>query len=72
MWCGAAYRGGVGGWSEGGWGRRYRAFALSASAESLFSAATALDRLHDGARTDYDKELITAQGRVTRCAGRCR
>ncbi|WP_427221469.1 SulP family inorganic anion transporter, partial [Bacillus cereus] len=36
------------------------AFALIASAESLFSAA-AVDRLHDGAHTDYDKELI-AQG----------
>ncbi len=36
------------------------AFTLIASAESLFSAA-AVDRLHDGARTDYDKELM-AQG----------
>ncbi|WP_116212659.1 SulP family inorganic anion transporter [Streptomyces olivoreticuli] len=36
------------------------AFALIASAESLFSAA-AVDRLHHGPRTDYDKELI-AQG----------
>ncbi len=36
------------------------AFALIASAESLFSAA-AVDRLHDLSRTDYDKELI-AQG----------
>ncbi|WP_369141921.1 SulP family inorganic anion transporter [Streptomyces sp. R44] len=36
------------------------AFALIASAESLFSAA-AVDRLHSGPRTDYDKELI-AQG----------
>ncbi|MGW5862815.1 SulP family inorganic anion transporter [Streptomyces sp. NPDC055239] len=36
------------------------AFALIASAESLFSAA-AVDRLHDGPRTSYDKELI-AQG----------
>ncbi|WP_405479174.1 SulP family inorganic anion transporter [Streptomyces sp. NBC_00009] len=36
------------------------AFALIASAESLFSAA-AVDRLHGGPRTDYDKELI-AQG----------
>lgn len=36
------------------------AFTLIASAESLFSAA-AVDRLHDGRRTDYDKELI-AQG----------
>ncbi|MEV0375795.1 SulP family inorganic anion transporter, partial [Streptomyces sp. NPDC050636] len=32
------------------------AFTLIASAESLFSAA-AVDRLHDGPRTDYDKEL---------------
>ncbi|MFI1259267.1 SulP family inorganic anion transporter [Streptomyces netropsis] len=36
------------------------AFALIASAETLFSAA-AVDRLHEGPRTDYDKELI-AQG----------
>lgn len=36
------------------------AFAMIASAESLFSAA-AVDRLHNGARTDYDKELM-AQG----------
>ncbi|MXM66233.1 SulP family inorganic anion transporter [Streptomyces sp. HUCO-GS316] len=36
------------------------AFALIASAESLFSAA-AVDRLHRGARTDYDRELM-AQG----------
>ncbi|WP_033823979.1 SulP family inorganic anion transporter, partial [Kitasatospora sp. MBT63] len=36
------------------------AFALIASAESLFSAA-AVDRLHDGPRTDFDRELI-AQG----------
>ncbi|MFC0602029.1 SulP family inorganic anion transporter [Streptomyces palmae] len=36
------------------------AFTLIASAESLFSAA-AVDRLHHGPRTDYDKELI-AQG----------
>ncbi|MGP3974524.1 SulP family inorganic anion transporter [Streptomyces sp. 8N114] len=36
------------------------AFTLIASAESLFSAA-AVDRLHDGPRTDYNKELI-AQG----------
>ncbi|MFF4547992.1 SulP family inorganic anion transporter [Streptomyces sp. NPDC001435] len=35
-------------------------FALIASAESLFSAA-AVDRLHQGPRTEYDKELI-AQG----------
>ncbi|MGW1375205.1 SulP family inorganic anion transporter, partial [Streptomyces sp. NPDC002446] len=33
------------------------AFALIASAESLFSAA-AVDRLHDGPKTDYDKELM--------------
>ncbi|GGZ26393.1 sulfate transporter [Streptomyces poonensis] len=36
------------------------AFLLIASAESLFSAA-AVDRLHDGPRTQYDKELM-AQG----------
>ncbi|MDF2270536.1 SulP family inorganic anion transporter [Streptomyces coacervatus] len=36
------------------------AFALIASAESLFSAA-AVDRLHRGPRTDYDRELM-AQG----------
>ncbi|MFV6029103.1 SulP family inorganic anion transporter [Streptomyces sp. NPDC056264] len=36
------------------------AFALIASAESLFSAA-AVDRLHSGTRTDYDRELV-AQG----------
>ncbi|MFG2225194.1 SulP family inorganic anion transporter [Streptomyces sp. NPDC048644] len=36
------------------------AFTLIASAESLFSAA-AVDRLHSGRRTDYDKELM-AQG----------
>jgi MFS superfamily sulfate permease-like transporter len=36
------------------------AFTLIASAESLFSAA-AVDRLHNGRRTDYDKELM-AQG----------
>ncbi|MGW2717282.1 SulP family inorganic anion transporter [Streptomyces sp. NPDC001492] len=36
------------------------AFALIASAESLFSAA-AVDRLHDGPRTHYDKEMV-AQG----------
>ncbi|MFD9978201.1 SulP family inorganic anion transporter [Streptomyces sp. NPDC059017] len=36
------------------------AFALIASAESLFSA-NAVDRLHSGRRTDYDKELM-AQG----------
>ncbi|MGK5642707.1 SulP family inorganic anion transporter [Streptomyces sp. URMC 126] len=36
------------------------AFTLVASAGSLFGAA-AVDRLHDGPRTDYDKELI-AQG----------
>ncbi|MBF6050256.1 SulP family inorganic anion transporter [Streptomyces sp. NRRL B-1677] len=36
------------------------AFALIASAETLFSAA-AVDRLHEGPRTDYNKELI-AQG----------
>ncbi|WP_271221050.1 SulP family inorganic anion transporter [Streptosporangium carneum] len=36
------------------------AFTLISSAESLFSAA-AVDRMHDGPRTDYDKELM-AQG----------
>ncbi|MFE1270390.1 SulP family inorganic anion transporter [Streptomyces sp. NPDC058758] len=36
------------------------AFTLIASAESLFSAA-AVDRLHPGPRTDYDRELL-AQG----------
>ncbi|MGI5526665.1 SulP family inorganic anion transporter [Streptomyces syringium] len=36
------------------------AFTLIASAESLFSAA-AVDRMHDGPPTDYDKELM-AQG----------
>ncbi|MFI9205103.1 SulP family inorganic anion transporter [Streptomyces sp. NPDC053048] len=36
------------------------AFTLIASAESLFSAA-AVDRMHDGPRTHYDKELL-AQG----------
>jgi MFS superfamily sulfate permease-like transporter len=36
------------------------AFTLIASAESLFSAA-AVDRMHDGPRTQYDKELM-AQG----------
>ncbi|WP_419999696.1 SulP family inorganic anion transporter [Streptomyces boninensis] len=36
------------------------AFTLIASAESLFSAA-AVDRMHDGPRTSYDKELM-AQG----------
>ncbi|MFE0644525.1 SulP family inorganic anion transporter, partial [Streptomyces sp. NPDC058877] len=36
------------------------AFVLIASAESLFSAA-AVDRLHDGPPTDYDRELL-AQG----------
>ncbi|MEV7008670.1 SulP family inorganic anion transporter [Streptosporangium sp. NPDC051022] len=36
------------------------AFTLIASAESLFSAA-AVDRLHDGPRTQYDRELM-AQG----------
>jgi MFS superfamily sulfate permease-like transporter len=36
------------------------AFTLIASAESLFSAA-AVDRLHNGPRTEYDKELV-AQG----------
>ncbi|WP_067832182.1 SulP family inorganic anion transporter [Actinomadura kijaniata] len=36
------------------------AFALISSAESLFSAA-AVDRMHGGPRTDYDRELV-AQG----------
>ncbi|MFC9324374.1 SulP family inorganic anion transporter [Kitasatospora sp. NPDC057015] len=36
------------------------AFALIASAETLFSAA-AVDRMHHGPRTDYDREL-TSQG----------
>ncbi|MEU3070413.1 SulP family inorganic anion transporter [Streptomyces sp. NPDC006906] len=36
------------------------AFTLIASAESLFSAA-AVDRMHDGPRTQYNKELV-AQG----------
>ncbi|REE94771.1 SulP family inorganic anion transporter [Thermomonospora umbrina] len=36
------------------------ALALISSAESLFSAA-AVDRMHDGPRTDYDRELL-AQG----------
>ncbi|WP_225095585.1 SulP family inorganic anion transporter [Streptomyces sp. CoH27] len=36
------------------------AFTLIASAESLFSAA-AVDRLHPGPRTEYDRELV-AQG----------
>ncbi|MBX6768265.1 MAG: SulP family inorganic anion transporter [Actinomadura rubrobrunea] len=36
------------------------AFTLICSAESLFSAA-AVDRMHHGPRTDYDKELV-AQG----------
>ncbi|MEE1757471.1 SulP family inorganic anion transporter [Streptomyces sp. SP18CS02] len=36
------------------------AFTLIASAESLFSAA-AVDRMHNGPRTDYNKELM-AQG----------
>ncbi|MFG2353421.1 SulP family inorganic anion transporter [Streptomyces sp. NPDC048521] len=36
------------------------AFTLIASAESLFSAA-AVDRLHSGPRTEYDRELV-AQG----------
>ncbi|EFL16929.1 SulP family inorganic anion transporter [Streptomyces sp. C] len=36
------------------------ALALIASAETLFSAA-AVDRMHDGPRTDYDRELV-AQG----------
>ncbi|MBW8701725.1 hypothetical protein MBT84_19150 [Streptomyces sp. MBT84] len=43
------------------------AFALIASAQSLFSAA-AVDRLHRGKRTDCDRELM-AQGWGTRSAG---
>ncbi|WP_331767805.1 SulP family inorganic anion transporter [Embleya sp. NBC_00896] len=43
------------------------AFALIASAESLFSAA-AVDRMHKGARTKYDKELM-AQGVGNVCCG---
>ncbi|MGX1887307.1 SulP family inorganic anion transporter [Streptomyces sp. NPDC055287] len=42
------------------------AFALIASAESLFSAA-AVDRLHDGPRTQYDKEMIAQGGGNTVC-----
>ncbi|MGP3691486.1 SulP family inorganic anion transporter [Streptomyces sp. IBSNAI002] len=43
------------------------AIALIASAESLFGAA-AVDRLHDGPRTDFDKELM-AQGAGNAAAG---
>ncbi|CAM5734568.1 hypothetical protein SBADM41S_01604 [Streptomyces badius] len=43
------------------------AFALIASAESLFSAA-AIDRMHDGPRTDYDKELVAQAVANTLCA----
>lgn len=53
------------------------AFAIIASAESLFSAA-AVDRLHDGPRTEYNKEMIAPQwwpprwwGAPRRTAGRC-
>ncbi|GAA1544853.1 SulP family inorganic anion transporter [Streptomyces albidochromogenes] len=42
------------------------AFALIASAESLFSAG-AVDRLHDGPRTQYDKEMIAQGGGNTVC-----
>ncbi|MFI8102262.1 SulP family inorganic anion transporter [Streptomyces sp. NPDC086023] len=46
-------------WSPGALGT-VLALALIASAETLFSAA-AVDRLHDGPRTEYDRELV-AQG----------
>ncbi|WP_405613416.1 SulP family inorganic anion transporter [Streptomyces sp. NBC_00076] len=42
------------------------AFTLIASAESLFSAA-AVDRLHDGPKTDYDKELMAQGAGNTAC-----
>jgi len=42
------------------------AFTLIASAESLFSAA-AVDRMHDGQRTDYNKELMTQGAGNTVC-----
>ncbi|GAA2924698.1 MULTISPECIES: SulP family inorganic anion transporter [Streptomycetaceae] len=42
------------------------AFTLIASAESLFSAA-AVDRLHDGPRTEYDKELMAQGAGNTAC-----
>jgi MFS superfamily sulfate permease-like transporter len=42
-------------------------FALVASAESLLSA-TAVDRMHDGPRTDYNRELL-AQGTGNLVAG---
>jgi MFS superfamily sulfate permease-like transporter len=42
------------------------AFTLIASAESLFSAA-AVDRLHDGPRTHYDKELMARGAGNTVC-----
>ncbi|MFE7647205.1 SulP family inorganic anion transporter [Streptomyces phaeoluteigriseus] len=42
------------------------AFTLIASAESLFSAA-AVDRLHDGPRTEYDKELLAQGAGNTAC-----
>ena len=44
------------------------AFTMIASAESLFSAA-AVDRMHDGPRTDYNKELM-AQGVGNTVCGR--
>ncbi len=46
--------------------------ALIASAESMFSAS-AIDRMHTGPRTQYDKELV-AQGvgnGVCGCSGPC-
>ena len=46
------------------------AFTLIASAERLFSAA-AVDRLHDGPRTEYDKELM-AQGAGNTVCGAAR
>ncbi|MGB0580949.1 MAG: SulP family inorganic anion transporter [Limisphaerales bacterium] len=42
-------------------------FALIASAETLL-CATAVDRMHKGERTDYDKELF-AQGIANTCCG---
>lgn len=46
--------------TDGGFIAATIALALIASAETLL-CATAVDRLHDGVRTDYDKELF-AQG----------
>jgi MFS superfamily sulfate permease-like transporter len=42
------------------------AFTLIASAESLFSAA-AVDRLHDGPRTQYNKEMVAQGAGNTAC-----